>query len=164
MDYMFALIKGFPNLQASCVGDSSVYENIVSETDVPIPTKGELDLAYIAAMRIEIWEKIKSERDRRKAGGVHVGSKWFHSDDASRIQQIGLVMFGANIPANLMWKTMDGSFVLMTQTLAMQIFQTTAYSDQAIFTIAEQHKQSIMQSNEPLTYNYLAGWPLTYGE
>lgn len=112
-----------------------------------------------------MWENIKNERDRRKLeGGYAVGANWFHSDTTSRIQQIGLVMLGANIPANLYWKTMSGSFVLMTQTLATQIFQAAAASDVAIFTVAEQKKAAMLASSDPASYNYLSGWPTAYGE
>ena len=90
--------------------------------------------------KAEKWELIKSERDKRKSGGVKVGEKWFHSDSDSRIQQLGLVMMGGNIPAGLMWKTLDGSFVAMTQSLALQIFQAVAANDMAIFAAAETHK------------------------
>lgn len=85
------------------------------------------------------WEAIKAERDRRRAtGGFHVASidKWFHSDDTSRIQQLGLVMMGAGVPP-VQWKTMDGSFVTMTQSIAAAIFAAAAASDQALFAAAE---------------------------
>ena len=112
----------------------------------------------------DIWEKIKAERDRRMVGGVKVGAKWFHSDDSSRIQQMGLVMMGASIPANLQWKTMDGSFITMTQALASQVFQAVAASDQAVFTVAEQHKAAMEASADPSTYDFSTGWPKIYGE
>lgn len=112
----------------------------------------------------QVWEHIKAERDRRKAGGVKVDAKWFHSDDASRIQQMGLVMMGASIPANLQWKTMDGSFVTMTQTLASQVFQAVAASDQAIFTVAETHRAAMEANADPASYDYSTGWPKIYGE
>lgn len=110
------------------------------------------------------WEAIKAERDRRKVGGVKVGAKWFHSDDGSRIQQMGLVMMGASIPANLQWKTMDGSFIAMTQALASQVFQAVAASDQAIFTAAETHRVAMEASADPASYDYSGGWPKIYGE
>jgi len=111
-----------------------------------------------------MWASIKAERDRRKAGGVKVGAKWFHSDDGSRIQQMGLVMMGASIPANLQWKTMDGSFITMTQALASQVFQAVAASDQAIFTAAETHRVAMEASADPASYDYSGGWPKIYGE
>lgn len=115
-------------------------------------------------IKIAVWSKIKAERDSRKAGGVKVGAKWFHSDDASRIQQMGLVMMGASIPANLQWKTMDGSFIAMTQTLASQVFQTVAAGDQAIFAVAEGHRVAMEASADPASYDYSGGWPKIYGE
>jgi hypothetical protein len=108
------------------------------------------------------WEAIKAERDRRKAAGVKVGTKWFHSDDASRIQQMALTMMGASIPANLQWKTMGGSFVTMTQTLASQIFQASAANDMAIFSAAETHKAAMEASEDPSTYDFSTGWPAIF--
>lgn len=115
-------------------------------------------------IKAQVWQAIKSERDRRKAGGVKVGAKWFHSDDGSRIQQMGLVMMGASIPANLQWKTMDGTFITMTQTLASQVFQAVAASDQAIFSVAEAHRVALQASADPAAYDYLTGWPAIFGE
>lgn len=114
------------------------------------------------------WAAIKAERDRRKAGGVKVKvggvDKWFHSDDASRIQQMGLVMMGASIPANLQWKTLDGSFVTMTQAVAQSVFAAAAASDQAIFGVAEAHRVALQASADPATYDYSTGWPAIFGE
>lgn len=110
------------------------------------------------------WVGIKAERDRRKAGGVKVGAKWFHSDDGSRIHQMGLVMMGASIPANLQWKTLDGSFITMTQALAGNVFAAAAASDQAIFAAAETHKAAMEASTDPASYDYSGGWPKIYGE
>jgi hypothetical protein len=60
------------------------------------------------------------------SGGYVVGGHWFQSDSASRIQQLSLVVMGANLPPGIQWKTLAGTFVAMTQTLAVQIFQTAA--------------------------------------
>lgn len=105
---------------------------------------------------------IKAKRDRVKAGGVKVGDKWFHTDDASRIQHMALNMMGASIPANLQWKTMDGSFVVMTQALAGQIFQAVAVLDMQAFAKAEEHRASMEASNDPASYDFSAGWPASF--
>ena len=122
----------------------------------PAATKAELQATA--------WNGIKAERDRRKAGGVKVGAKWFHSDDGSRIQQIGLVMMGASTPAGLQWKTMDGSFVTMTQALATSVFGAVAASDQTGFAAAETHRVAMEASADPASYDYSGGWPKIYGE
>jgi hypothetical protein len=93
-----------------------------------------------------------------------VGTNWYHSDDTSRIQQIGLVMLGANMPNNIMWKTMLGDFVLMTPTLASQIFQAAMVSDMTIFTVAEQKRQAMLALSDPRNYSWDTGWPPIYGE
>lgn len=113
----------------------------------------------------DIWEKIKAERDRRtEQGGYQAAGKWFHSDQKSSSQQLGLVLLGANIPANLQWKTMDGSFVTMTQTLAQQVLAAAAASDHAVFAAAETHRAAMEASADPASYDYSGGWPKIYGE
>lgn len=117
------------------------------------------------ATAAEIWEQIKAKRDNlTESGGYKVGTKWFHSDQKSRSQQLGLVLLGASIPAGLQWKTMDGSFVTMTQTLAQQILAAGAASDQSIFAAAETHKAAMEASADPASYDYSGGWPKIYGE
>jgi hypothetical protein len=110
-----------------------------------------------------MWEKIKVERDRRKGAGVKVDQKWFHTDADSRIQQLGLVLFGSSVPP-VQWKTLDGSKVSMTQSLANQIFQAVAGLDQVLFAKAEEHRAAMEASTDPSSYDFSVGWPLAYGE
>jgi len=163
--YMEVLAAKFPLIQAHIVGDPSIYENIVVDSGPELPSKDILDAAALDVARTEMWAKIQGERDKRRISGVQVGSNWFHSDDPSRIQQIALVMMGANMPPNIMWKTMMGTFVLMTPTLANQIFQGIVARDQAIFAKAEQHRQAmITTTDDPYTYDWTTGWPQSYVE
>jgi hypothetical protein len=112
----------------------------------------------------QIWLQIKAERDRRKALGVKVGNIWFHSDDASRIQQLALVIMGANMPAGIQWKSMGEEFALMTPTLAMQIFTATATLDQTLFAKATEHRLAMEASAVPSEYDFSTGWPAFYQE
>lgn len=165
LNYIYAIGEGFPTVGCHCVGDGSVYANIVWDSGDPIPTQAALD-AYITSSTIsQMTTLILAERDRRTStGGYVVGGHWFQSDSASRIQQLSLVVMGANLPPGVQWKTMAGTFVSMTQTLAVQIFQAAAASDVNIFTVAEQKRQAMIASATPATYDYLSGWPLIYGE
>ena len=116
-----------------------------------------------AQVKINQWEAIKAKRDLlTDQGGYQVGTKWFHSDQKSRSQQLGLVIMGANIPSGLKWKTMDGSFVTMTATLAGQILGAAAASDMAIFAVAETHSAAMQASKTPATYDFSTGWPVTF--
>lgn len=148
-------------------GSASLSEEEITEIVEYISTAQPISPIGLALLQEQeiMWGKIKLERLRRsQEGGYKVGIKWFHSDIFSRTQQTGLVMLGANIPQGLQWKTMDGSFITMTPTLALQIFGAAASSDQAIFTQAEAHKAAMLETTTPFTYNYLTGWPLIYGE
>lgn len=165
--YIEAIGEGFPGVEATSAGDGSVYEDIVWTGGSPLPSKATLDAWILEASKTHMWRHIQAEREKRKYGGVEVNGYWFHSDDSSRIQQLGLVMMGASLPTGIMWKTMNNSFVQMTPTLAGQIFQAVAAKDIAIFTVAEQHRAAMNASADPITYDYMNGnpaWPLMYGE
>jgi hypothetical protein len=127
----------------------------------------EPDLESLQDGQAAQWTAIKAERDRRtQTGGYYVASvdKWFHSDAQSRIQQIGLVMYGANMPAGLQWKTLDGSFVTMTPALAQAVFAAAGASDAALFAYGEQLNAEVLAATDPLSVDVLAGWPKIYGE
>ena len=123
----------------------------------------EVVTANLACARVQKWEAIKQERDRRKYLGVKVGQHWFHSDDPSRIQQLALAMMGNAIPAGLMWKTLTTTpppvFIEMTPALAQGIFMATAASDTAVFAAAELHRVAMEASDRPDLYDCTSGWP-----
>lgn len=107
----------------------------------------------IAAVR---WEKIKGIRDNLLFNGgckvlVEGVAKWFHSDVHSKVQQMSLVMTGENLPQNLQWKTMDGSFVTMTPAIATQLYQAQITKEMTIFAIAEAKRLDNSSLSE--------GWP-----
>ena len=128
--YIDAISEGYPNIHVYTTGDAFNYNDIQVEDNSTLPSKEDLDTWIVARTRLYIWKLIKTERDRRREdGGYKVGQYWFHSDDTSRIQQLGLVLSGQNLPGTIMWKTMSGEFVEMTPTLAAQIFQAAGLSD-----------------------------------
>ena len=138
--------------------DYLAYLKWVEEGNTPEPAETREEAITRVAGRV------KAERDRRKAGGVKVGEKRFHSDDASRIQQLALVIMGENLPKGLQWKTLDGTFTLMTAALAQQIFLAQAGNDQALFAAAEAHLAAMEASENPAAYDYSGGWPKIFGE
>ena len=160
--YMEVLSLEYPNVQVHARGDGSDYEQLRWTGGDPLPTKAEMDTDRDYYTRVRVWEAIKAKRDLLQASGVKVGTHWFHSDVQSRVQQLGLLLFGASLPTGIMWKTLDGAFVLMTPTLAQQIFQASAASDMAIFAVAEHHKAAMVASPTPTTYDFSGGWPATY--
>jgi len=148
---------------ATLGGSIAEYAALIAtvEAGIVLPTAAEL--AQQKAIRLAQAEvAIKAERDRRKSGGILVSGKWYHSDRDSRIQQLGLVLMGASVPA-VQWKTMDGSFVTMTPAIASAIFQATAALDMAVFANAEMHLAGARAAPEPSAYDYSTGWPSAFG-
>jgi PKD repeat protein len=190
MNYFDAIARQNPTAQISVQGDPNIYENIISEDGTPLPVKSDLDTIIIKYTQDDKWNDVKLYRDDRTTnGGYKVSTSttvtvaatattpatttkttvpsWFHSDQASRTQQIALVILGANLPAGIMWKTMAGTFVPMSAALAGAIFQTAVGSDQRIFGVAENHRQGIFAtttSAAAASYNYFPGWPQSYQE
>lgn len=161
------------------IENSTNVKHLPSGTVFPMPAVESFGFAYqawldagnvpelagqeaIESRRAAVWEKIKARREALKSGGVKVGAHWFHSDADSRIQQLGLVIMSANMPAGLKWKTIDNGLVDMTPTLAQQIFATTANWDATVFGVAEVHRAAVMASDNPESYDWSAGWPVGY--
>jgi hypothetical protein len=154
-----------PAVVVTTIGDGTDYDTLVWQAGPPIPPKAELDVAILAEAKQRQWKAVQGRRDFLKANGVKVGNYWFHGDDSSRIQQLGLVLFGANMPQGIMWKAMDNSFVLMTPTLAMQIFTGHAQHDTIVFSIAEQKRSAVnalTTLEEVAAFDHDTGWPATF--
>lgn len=133
-----------------------------------VPVPGPSEATLLARNRATMWERIKARRDALSDKGgylVTVGgvSKWFHSDGKSKTQQLGLLIAGANVPA-VQWKTMDGTFVTMSQAWAAAIFAAAAAQDIAIFAAAEAHKSAMEAAANPAAYDFSGGWPAVYGD
>lgn len=162
-NYIETISAFFPTRQVEATGAGYDYDELVACDGQPLPSKEVLDPLRLKLAQEHMWKKIQAERDRRKYNGVRVDGNWFHTDDSSRIQQVGMVIMGAALPA-ISWKTLGNNFVTMTPTLAMKIFQAVAAQDVAIFTRAEQHKFAMYASPSPSAYDFSGGWPPTFGE
>lgn len=123
-----------------------------------------------------VWERIKARRDQVKAGGVKVGTKWYHTDTESRIQHLGLLEKARAARAaggtdatrlqvlgqDIKWKTMDGSFIYLTVKHAEDIFAAVTDLDAAAFAAAETHRVAMEASADPAAYDFSVGWPATF--
>ena len=157
---------GYPNecYVGTLLGTDTVIPISLLQAPVVVEDAASTDfLPDQTARKAELWLEIKALRDAKiQSGGYQVAGKWYHSDTFSRTQQIGLVMLGASIPAGLQWKTMDGSFVTMTQSLAAQIFAAAAAQDIAVFARAEVLRAQVNASSDPGSIDITTGWPATY--
>lgn len=132
-------------------------------------TQAEKEAAIATALQAAKdakWEQVRTKRDELSdTGGYRIVvegvDKWLHSDAKSKTQQIALLLMGANVPA-VPWKTLDGSFITMTQAIASAIFQAATAKDVVIFQAAETHLGAINTSSDPAGYDFSTGWPTSY--
>ncbi len=136
--------------------------------DIPTPS--------IAEVKAAVWNAIKAKRDTIKAGGVKIGTKWYHTDSDSRIQHLGLKDQARDLLASgqpdttrlqklgqdVRWNTMDGSFIYLTVKHAFDIVAAVGDLDALAFTAAETHRVAMEASADPASYDFSGGWPATF--
>ena len=112
-----------------------------------------------AQQQAEMWERIKAKRARSCHTGIYIKSikKWMHSDLDSR-QQYTFLRTLDKLPENLMWKTLDNSFVPMTRELLDELSLKLIVDEQHDFQNAERHKAAMLKAENPLEYDYSSGW------
>jgi hypothetical protein len=165
--YIQAISEKYPTVLVQSSGDGSVYENLVWVSGDALPSQETLDADCLEMVKQQMWKSIQVDRDLRKFSGVKVGDYWFHTDNSSRIQYLGLVMMGASMPSGIMWKTMTGDFVAMAPELALGVFMQVATQDMQTFGIAEAHHANMLASSDPGNYDFYSVavvpmWPLVY--
>lgn len=128
--------------------------------------------ANLTAATERAWERIKHERDRRKFAGVKVGTDWFHCDTDSRgqwermvnrvntqglVDSAGYTIGGQPVP----WKTMTGSFVILTAGKIRAVVDAVELQEAMIFGRAEMHRVAMEASSTPESYDFSTGWPVS---
>nr|DAO72988.1 MAG TPA: tail fiber assembly protein [Caudoviricetes sp.] len=119
----------------------------------------EAAAAVKAKQQAEMWERIKAKRAQSCHAGIYINSikKWMHSDLDSR-QQYTFLRTLDKLPENLMWKTVDNSFVPMTRALLDELSLKLIADEQHDFQNAERHKVAMLKAENPLDYDYSDGW------
>ena len=124
-----------------------------------------------AETRLNMWELIKAERDRRKSeGGFTCAGKWFHSDDRSlahhsgnkdtardQMAAGGVMTDPLRDPLTLTvisWKTMDGSFIPLTCQLTFDIVCAAKCQELNNHLAAETHRANMEASPVPGEYDF----------
>ena len=118
-------------------------------------------------MIAEKWEQIKRLRDSKTADGIFVQSvgKWFHTDAMSLIQYLALnLQMTKGKFKTKMWKTLDGTFVPLSELLIEEIFDTAIQSTTNLFETAELHRNLLNSSDDPLSYDITTMWSDTYSD
>ena len=124
----------------------------------------EIVLAKLVAKQNQAWARIEQERTRIGLGGILVNGKWFHTDNESLTKYLSMVVAGENILPNIMWKTMDGSKILMTAQLVKDIYNTAMTFSNTVFNHGEVLKELMLASEDPDKFDASLGWPTVFSK
>lgn len=142
----------------------SINQELIYQDGKIISVSNQISADEIKQINQElVWSAIKDKRHNNTRGGVYISSidKWFHTDESSRIQYLALITL-PSLPDNLQWKTMDNSFITLTKPLLTELTSAMLIKEQQDFMNAEQHKQRMMQADNPLEYDFSDGWSAIY--
>ncbi|MDP2202259.1 MAG: hypothetical protein Q8K07_09595 [Methylicorpusculum sp.] len=106
-------------------------------------------------------------------GGV---TKWFHSDDFSLTQHLGLKDKARDLLAAgglmtdqitiagqpVFWSTMDGSQVAITAQVAFDLVAGAALQQALVFLASQSHEAAINAAEDLSDYDVLANWPAVF--
>lgn len=126
----------------------------------------------------DIWDRIKSIRDQKiQMGGFPALGRWFHSDGISRSQQLALLMDSIMMQLEgrdlslpmldpvgqpLRWKTMDGTFVIMTGNVIRAIYSGAKHQEGLLHRHGEILWYQVKNAPNPHAVDVTLGWPTVY--
>lgn len=120
---------------------------------------------YLTEKRKELWEAVKTKREKVLTSGVFVKSlnKWFHTDSVSQLSYTrAKEYFDIKHDGEIQWKTMDNSFVTLDKDKLNDVVITIFENSQKIYKIAEQHRHRIENSVDLDNYDINSDWTETY--
>lgn len=130
----------------------------------------------------QLLSEIDRERSKRWRAGfpVSVASvvQWFHSDEFSLTQHLGLkdkardvLAAGGTMADNITiagqpvsWSTMDGSQVTITVQLAFDLVSSAGLQQALVFSASQAHKAAINAAEDLSDYDVMANWPAVFGD
>jgi len=170
-DYIVAISYGYPNIQVSCYGDTTVYSNIVWSDTTQIISQELLDQAYLESCIASTVSNINNLLNTY----VNNGFTWtdghiYDSDTAGRANMtgaiLGVIATGANqIAPNTPfteWHTKDNALVPLTpaQLLSIGPAMLAWYSGMVIYAATlEKQVLSMTDINTLNAFDPTAGWP-----
>src|ERR1035437_8764011 len=97
MDYMGCIGTYFPNVFVSCIGDSTVYSNIIWESGDPLPTQAILDTKIFQDVQTsKIAELSANCQAAITAGFLSSAIGGSHLYDSQEVDQLNLIGATAN--------------------------------------------------------------------
>jgi len=162
--------------------DGSRHEITVLDSVPPLESSPNPPPPSLEQQQTTLLNAINSERGWRWRAGfpVQVGgvTKWFHSDEFSLTQHLGLKDKARDVLAAggalsdsitiagqpVYWSTMDGSQVAITAQVAFDLVAGAALQQALVFLSSQAHEVAINAAEDLSDYDVLANWPAVFVE
>lgn len=162
------------------LADGSRHE--VTELGFELPAGATLAPPILPPSIDQLLTDVDRERKRRWRAGfpVQIGgvTKWFHSDEFSLAQHLGLkdkardvlaaggaMSDSINIAGQpVYWSTMDGSQVAITAQVAFDLVSGAGLQQALVFAASQAHKAAINAAEDLSNYDVSANWPAVFVE
>lgn len=128
----------------------------------------EKRLALLESQRQQTRNAINTLRDKKINGGVYVPEidKWIDSDARAERNLLSTKasfdLFGDDL--NIVWTCADNTTIKLDKAIMLNIWQALMANKQQNHANALAHKNAVEQSENPLEYDYSAGWTTTYAD
>lgn len=118
---------------------------------------------YLKYLQDLAWEVIKNHRYQNSLGGVYIErvGKWFQTGGEEKTKYLGLDKVIDQI-GKINWKCADNTFVEMDRDLLNDIFLQMVLTENADHINAEKHRLQMLETENPLEYDFSGGWSPTY--
>ncbi|WP_446807950.1 hypothetical protein ACH50O_11585 [Methylomonas sp. 2BW1-5-20] len=156
-------------------------EHFITDIGVSRPAGATVTVPDIGIRNAKV-QQVNAERGRRWRGGTPLVidglTKWFHSDEFSLIQHLGLKDKARDLIAAggamsdvisidgqaVLWSTMDGSQVTITVQIAFDLVAADGARQDQIMAVCRSHLLAIGIDATPADYDISVGWPAIFGE
>lgn len=121
-----------------------------------------------AQQQEQVRQTINDLRDKKINGGVYVPEidKWIDSDARAERNLLSTKasfdLFGDDL--NIVWTCADNTTIKLDKAAMLHIWLALMANKQQNHANALAHKNAVEQSENPLEYDYSAGWTTTYAD
>lgn len=166
VSYIDAIGLKFPNVQATCSGDPTVYTNIVWVGGAPLPTQSQLDEARLTLAQVEICTAINSFRSSWMGDHMSWNNHRWNCDRSSVSNLTGLILLTSQNSSitNIVYRDYDNINVTMTAAMLQGLSAAIFTFFTSCYEVCWNYKaqvNALTSYDAVMAFNYTSGWPPT---
>lgn len=164
-NYMTMISTNFPNVGCFCMGDPTVYSNVIWQNGDPMPSKITLDGMALPFYQDLVCNNIDVKRNQVLTGGYTDAGSILWDTGQEDIQNLAgvctLIACGA-ITSSVTWRDANNVNHTLTPTELITLAGGMAVFTQTVYGVGWYHKANVNALTDVasvLAYDFSAGWP-----